>query len=200
MADAAVDALVNGTPSGIHLGFAWAASSSLEAIYERVADATHRGKKLWLTGHSLGGALAQVNGLFLATGISESCILLVCAEFPTGYEQIVADGIITFGSPRPFTLVPFAAEVAFISQFAPLFEDPETWRAQRWVNNLDPVLHAPPRGYNDAGKLRLIEVTHRDGGYQNSTCACRPLRGPTSSFCPTSATMTPSATPTGSSG
>ena len=171
LADAAVDALVNGTPSGIHLGFAWAASSSLEAIYERVADATHRGKKLWLTGHSLGGALAQVTGLFLATGISESCILLACAEFPTGYEQIVADGIITFGSPRPFTLVPFAAEVAFVSQFAPPFEDPDTWRAQRWVNNLDPVPHVPPVGYNDAGKLHLIEVTHRDGGYQNSTCA-----------------------------
>jgi hypothetical protein len=113
---------------GIQAGFYSQASSAMPTIEAAVANAP--GKKIWLAGHSLGGADALVAGWFLEDGVG-----------PHSDVQ----GIVTFGAPKAFT----GFEGAFIYNpaISPL--------TQRWVNTFDLVPTVPPL-YDDTGSPSWI--------------------------------------------
>lgn len=103
---------------GMHAGFSNAAQTVYADITARI-DASPT-KKVWLTGHSLGGALATATATFLEYGIN-------------GESSRLVQGLVTFGAPRVFT-EPAAA--TFDATFGV--------RAQRFVDNEDLVPHVPP--------------------------------------------------------
>ncbi|MBE0611486.1 MAG: lipase family protein, partial [Dehalococcoidia bacterium] len=122
LADIAVDAdLGVSTPEGIHHGFSAAAQAAMPQVYAAIAAAP--GKKIWLTGHSLGGAVAQ------ATAYKLAAARIVDSNVPP------VQGIVTFGSPRVFRTIGYAGPIYWAN-----YGD---FRSERWVNNNDPVPHTP---------------------------------------------------------
>ena len=105
---------------GMHLGFAGAAATSLPPVHAAIQAAGE--KKVWLTGHSLGGALATVSARLLETD-------------PT--NPIDVQGVVTFGAPRTFLDGP----LDFVTS---AYETAMGAAHQRWVNNDDPVPHLLP--------------------------------------------------------
>ena len=103
----------------VHLGFDTALDSvwnlSLKAIF---SDPVHSGKKLYLTGHSLGGALAAL------------CASRIAVEF----DPAVVTAIYTFGQPM-------VGNGTFAESFDRLFSN----RSHRFRNNRDIVTRLPVR-------------------------------------------------------
>lgn len=136
--------------AGMHTGFSNAAQTVYTDIKARI-DAAHidpahidpvTPKKVWLTGHSLGGALATATATFLEYGIN-------------GDASRPVQGLVTFGSPRVFANT---AAVTFDTTFGE--------RAQRFVDNEDLVAHVPPpspNAYTHIGQLNNI-VPDGSGG------------------------------------
>ncbi|HFC92080.1 MAG TPA: lipase family protein [Leucothrix mucor] len=110
----------------VHRGFANALSyvwSDIENVIDEVRD---NRQTIWLTGHSLGAALAT-----LATGAIQ-----------TNEEQIRVSGLYTFGSPRVGS-----------HRFAKLFNQDNT-HVYRFVNNSDIVTRVPlSQTYSHVGSL-----------------------------------------------
>lgn len=106
---------------GVHWGFRQQALSVHDFVRDRIAAAGT--KKVWLTGHSLGGAVATATAYLLET-----------ADDP-----IDVQGVVTFGAPRVFMeerfLVNPDAAAAYEALGIP---------TQRWVDERDPVPHIPP--------------------------------------------------------
>lgn len=120
--DWVVDALLGAsTPEGIHLGFSTAALSAMSDVNAAIAAAP--GKKIWLTGHSLGGAVAQATAYYLAAA------RIVNPAVPP------VQGIVTFGSPRVFRTIGLAGPIYWAN-----YGD---FKSERWVNNNDPIPHTP---------------------------------------------------------
>ena len=109
------------TQQGIHAGFNSAADSVYSEIHNHVENAGER--EVWLTGHSLGGALAVVTAFNLAFYAP-----------PTFRPQ----GICTFGAPRTLATTDLDDAVGLYRAF---YSDAQT---QRWINNRDAVPHIPP--------------------------------------------------------
>jgi len=125
---------------GMHTGFSNAAQTVYTQVKARVDAAPT--KKLWITGHSLGGGLAAATATFLEYGIN-------------GDTSKPVQGLVTFGTPRVFV---DAAAATFDAVFGT--------RAQRFVDNEDLVPHFPPPALNDythAGQLNNI-VPDGSGG------------------------------------
>jgi hypothetical protein len=136
--DFLTDALIVPTvPEGIHSGFHDWALVGLPGVLSAIQDAGD--KKVWLTGHSLGGALAQVTAYYMAAA------RLIDEQAPE------AQGIVTFGSPRVFT----ALSPAGILYGETYGES----RSQRWVDQFDPVPHLVPSPlYLHLSEWTLISV------------------------------------------
>lgn len=119
-----------GAVPGVHTGFANAAMSVYDDVRPRVDTAVGQGKQVWLTGHSLGGALAATTAWFLDQGV----------DVPGGpdLEPVDVQGMTSFGAPRVFSETVAAA-------FDTAFGD----RAQRWVDDEDLVPHVPPPSLPD---------------------------------------------------
>lgn len=99
---------------GVHAGFLVGANAVLPAV--RAAIGAAGGKKVWLTGHSLGGALAKTTAWLLEMGS----------------PRVEVQGVYTYGAPR-----------TFLDVQATNFNTILGTRAQRWVNARDPVPHLP---------------------------------------------------------
>ncbi len=118
-------ATVPGPASRVHRGF-WEAlvaadlkpSPPMDQVREALAQMSKRSEPVWVTGHSLGGALA-----------------LLCAAQLVLEDNIPVQGIYTFGQPR-------AGDYGFATAFDKAFEA----RAFRFVNNNDVVPMVPPVG------------------------------------------------------
>ena len=137
MTDADID-LVDGPGGKVHEGFKRGLSFVIKDIEKDINALQDSGQKLWITGHSLGAALA---GLAAAT-LKE--------------KGKTADGIYTFGQPR-------AGDDDFKKNYNKDFES----RTFRFVNNNDVVTRVPPRllRYKHVGTFRYFD---EEGDYHAS--------------------------------
>ena len=124
--------------TGTHTGFRTASASVLLQVSDRLANS--RGKKVWFTGHSLGGAVTQDLAFFLR-------------------DSVDVAGVVTFGEPQMYTLNPlnpFEVSDTYIAH--PIFN-----KTELWLNDRDVVPHAvsvasPLVGYGRVGDEHHIRV------------------------------------------
>ena len=126
-----------GAKGFVHLGFHQALDSVFPEIKNKIAEFRDNGQTLWITGHSLGGALAMLAGARLYF------------EDP----RLLADGVVTFGQPRTCDRL-----------LADAYDGVLESRTFRYVNNNDVVPQVPPepvyhhvktlRHFGADGKLR----------------------------------------------
>src|SRR3972149_173546 len=107
----------------LHSGFANAYSTLQSGVWQEIEK--YKPKHIWITGHSLGGAIA-----------------LVCAYDLSVYRDCKIDGVITFGQPKICTQV-----------LADFLQQKLGDRYVHFVNELDGVPHLPPLPYSHCGLL-----------------------------------------------
>lgn len=147
------DTFVGGRPEfgRVHRGFrdafAEVSAELLAHLSELAARKPARG--VWITGHSLGAALATLAGL-------------VCAE----ERGIEVGGLYTFGSP-------LVGDATFANRLRDSLAGRFQIEHYRFVNNRDIITTVPPGGvYRHAGSLRFIDG---DGEIKNSPPRVRSL-------------------------
>jgi hypothetical protein len=117
---------------GIHRGFYNAVAEIYDDVYAEAIRQGAADKAVWITGHSLGGAMAAV---FAYRAMSE--------------KQLMADGVITFGQP-----------LAFTTPLAQTMLEKYGGRYIRFVNEWDPVTRLIPT-YRHAGvRIHLDRETY----------------------------------------
>ncbi|MDJ0510033.1 MAG: lipase family protein [Crocosphaera sp.] len=117
----------------VHEGFQDALFPSVIGITNLIDSAQPKDKRIWLTGHSLGGAL---------------CSLYAGMLIEHGYEVY---GIYTYASPRPGN-----------GAFASKLNDRVIGPHYRVVNAGDVVPHVPPEPfYSHSGKRIILKEGHR---------------------------------------
>ena len=141
--DWATDAKIRKVPGpcgDVHRGFARALGAVLPEIEDTIEDWRGNRQTLWITGHSLGGALA----------------VLAAASFRFREQPIGVNGVYTFGQPRTGS-----------EQFADRYNAALKSKTFRLVNNNDVVTRVPPSkfDYGHVGTLRYFDhngVLHLD--------------------------------------
>jgi triacylglycerol lipase len=139
---------------GIHEGFAQALTEIWPGVTAAIAQARTNSQPLWMTGHSLGGALA-----YLATTVLNFT------------EREPVNGLYTFGQPR-------LGDPGFCNQCETAFGDIH----YRFVNNEDVVTRVPPRimphipieYYGHSGRLVYFDsggAPHSDEAFWNNFMA-----------------------------
>ncbi|MFJ9948295.1 lipase family protein [Kitasatospora sp. NPDC091207] len=115
----------------VHYGFAEALTSVFPDIRDTLTELRTDDQSLWLTGHSLGGALAMLAG----------------ARLHLEEPRLTADGVYTYGQPRTCDrLLATACNKGFKE------------RIHRFVNNNDIVPQLPPEpAYTHVDTLRYID-------------------------------------------
>jgi len=135
----------------IHEGFAIALSGIWKDVLAAIAAARTNGQPLWMTGHSLGGALA-----YLATAVL------------TFTHRDPVNGLYTYGQPR-------LGDITFCNQCETAFGDTH----YRFVNDEDIVTRVPPRimphvpveYYGHTGQLVYFDAggaPHSDEAFWNN--------------------------------
>ena len=118
--------------AGVHGGFYQAAVDAYAELEALILEHLTEGRRLWLTGHSLGGAVASL------------------IAYQLERDGVPVQGITTFASPRVGN-----------EAWAAAFEDRFGNRAQTWVNDRDPIVRIPPTIesllYVPAGVLNVIQ-------------------------------------------
>jgi triacylglycerol lipase len=149
---AAFNSLFGGPDVGqVHSGFGRLLAGDWDEIYQAVDGFQKDGQTLWITGHSLGGALA----------------VMATAAFTFSKVEPV-NGLYTFGQPR-------VGDPNFYTQSESHFGDVMF----RFVNNQDIVTRVPPRlvpfvpplFYKHNGQLRFFDAQgnlHSDDHWWNS--------------------------------
>ena len=113
----------------VHGGFATSLGTVLPRVVEAISRHDGAAHSLWITGHSLGGALALLAGAVLAK-----------------QERHPIAGVITFGQPR-------VGDPQFAARYSLALGD----RTFRCVNDQDIVPHVPPRTLSGIERL-LVSV------------------------------------------
>lgn len=129
----------------IHIGFRNAIDSLYPVIETTLQKWSGKGRTLWVTGHSLGAALAHLTAAYLRFPADPTMTL----------PRPIA-GLYTFGQPRVGT-ADFCR--ACDADFGPIYF--------RYVNNNDIVTRVPPRllGYWHGGRVEYLDsdgVLHDD--------------------------------------
>ncbi len=130
----------------VHKGFDRALESVWKQITTTLGDIQQYGQPLWITGHSLGGALAVLAAARLALDIDTSI-----------YKSI--NGLYTFGQPRVGNRV-----------FVKALDEEIKPRYFRFVNDNDIVPRVPDRlnQYQEGGSIRFFDAQgnlHEDIGF-----------------------------------
>ena len=139
--DAFKETWINVPQAGeVHHGFYVALSSIWDEVTSEIKKLRTSGQSIWLTGHSLGGALAT----------------LAAATLRLQQPEIEINGLYTFGQPRVGN-----------KEFSSNFNSKLKKKCYRCVNNNDVVTRVPPRifGYSHVGRLMYFDVDgvlHRD--------------------------------------
>jgi triacylglycerol lipase len=125
-------------PGLVHIGFYNALNDVWHEMNAAINACRDQGQSLWVTGHSLGAALA---GLAVSRMIFE--------------EQTPINGLYTFGHPRMGNFV-----------FGNGYDTEFLAKTFRYVNDQDIVTRIPPRtlGYTHVGRLLFFD---KDGRLQN---------------------------------
>ncbi|MBL0871574.1 MAG: lipase family protein [Phycisphaerales bacterium] len=120
-------------PGRVHAGFNDAASKLFAALAPHLTPEQLKGRAVWLTGHSLGGALA----------------VLSAAAITRTLPHVNIYGIYTFGQPR-------VGDADFCAAYDALLKD----RTFRTVNNRDMVPRAPTRiqHFREVGSVRYFDA------------------------------------------
>ena len=113
-----------GDDGGMHAGFSTCYSTLRQDVLKVVVDANPKPKHIWITGHSLGGALA-----------------LICAYDFQRYHSVEFDGVFTFGQP-----------MVGREQFTGYLQNNLGDRYVHFVNELDGVPRIPA-GFSHCGRL-----------------------------------------------
>ena len=122
------------TDSSVHKGFQDALESAAQGLTAIVKKFGSESKKIWITGHSFGGALASLYGGVLTR------------------EHHQVYGIYTFGSPRPGD-----------ENFAASLNSAVIGPHYRIANEGDIVVHLPPEPfYSHAGKRIILKRDKRE--------------------------------------
>lgn len=118
----------------VHRGFLKAFTSIWDDVQAAINRQQSGGQTLWLTGHSLGGALAT----------------LAAAQLRLGAPRREVAGLYTYGCPRVGNL-----------EFRAAFDTDFSARAFRYVNETDIVPRLAPEnlGYTHVGKLLWFNFT-----------------------------------------
>lgn len=117
----------------VHNGFYYALSSIWDGVYQETLRLRTKNQSIWITGHSLGGALAALAG----------------ATFELQNPSLNINGVYTFGQPR-------IGNHSFAKRYNEKLND-ITFRC---VNNNDVVTRIPPQifGYRHVGKLMYFDT------------------------------------------
>jgi triacylglycerol lipase len=117
----------------VHNGFYEALDDVWSDMNAAITEFRDKGQSLWLTGHSLGAALA--------------CLAVARLIFE---QHAPINGLYTFGQPR-------TGDFTFSRDFDHEFED----KTFRFVNNDDIVTRIPPRvmGYSHVGQTMFFDNT-----------------------------------------
>jgi triacylglycerol lipase len=120
----------------VHAGFYEALNSVWQDTIERLKTYHNNNQTIWITGHSLGGALAA----------------LACATLVLQYPEFNIGGVYTFGQPRVGDF-----------DFAEAVNNKIKHRIYRMVNNNDVVPRVPPQifGYSHIGTLYYFDYKGR---------------------------------------
>ncbi len=119
----------------IHRGFHQALESVWAELDGAVKGRLEDGRTLWLTGHSLGGALANL------------------AAYRWSREQVPVAGVYTFAAPK-------TGDAAFVTDF----QERLGQRSQQWSTTLDPVPRVPEITERTAyEKLGVTNMVHASG-------------------------------------
>lgn len=132
-----------GRDRGAHLGFAMATRSVASRLTTVLRNELSRGpREVWLTGHSLGGAMAQIFARYLVL------------------EGIAVAGVVTFGAPTP-------GHSEWSSAYAPLAS-----RTHRFENAEDLVPCLPPNRaqWIQSGHVHVLHGASIDAFASESTC------------------------------
>lgn len=116
----------------VHRGFNAALKSVWPGVTAEIRRLRDANQSIWITGHSLGGALATLAAARLQLE-----------------EKIPVSGLYTFGQPRIGD-----------NDFAKVFNKKLKKRSFRFVNNNDVVTRVPPQvfGYSHIGKLMYFDA------------------------------------------
>lgn len=120
-------------PGRVHDGFNTATHELFEEIKSHLTEEKLKGRAVWLTGHSLGGALA----------------VLTAAKIIRTLPHVNIYGIYTFGQPR-------VGDADFCAAYDAVLKD----RTFRTVNNRDMVPRAPMRvqHFREVGSVRYFDA------------------------------------------
>ena len=136
----------------VHRGFLEVSEQVKSHVMQILRNLGPRKRRILLTGHSLGGAIATE----LAAAI--------CAAKPAWLDEIE---VATFGAPR-------LGDGQFEKSYEQLVGNSHWW----FVNSGDPVPHLPPNamGYRHCGRLcwfdksgRLVDIGEREVGLQSGS-------------------------------
>lgn len=120
----------------VHRGFHQALESVWDELRAAIAEPLDRGLELWLTGHSLGGALANL------------------AAYRLSREGVRVDGVYTFAAPKVGDAELVAA-----------FEDCLGARSQQWAATLDPIPRLPEladrTAFEKLGVTNMLDASGR---------------------------------------
>jgi triacylglycerol lipase len=125
--------MTSGPGGDVHRGFARALNFIWGDVEDAVEELRDNRQTLWITGHSLGAALAT----------------LATASLKFRENPVIVNGLYTFGQPR-------LGSERFADNFNTVFKS----RAFRFVNNNDLVSRVPPSsfGYSHVGQLRYFDT------------------------------------------
>lgn len=136
--------LVESSVGRVHRGFTESLDNIWEEITQSISQFRDKNQKIWITGHSLGGALATL-----------------AVDRLTEEDEDIS-GLYTFGQPR-----------AGDKDFAGNFDLKIKSRSFRFFNDEDIVTRVPPRllGYEHIGTVRFFDyqgVLHKDNIFWKS--------------------------------
>lgn len=114
---------IKNSSNKVHRGFQDALDSAWPQLEDAISDLWTSNQAIWVTGHSLGAALATLTAARLSLGVG------------VRNRQLNVQGLYTFGQPRTGN-----------RNFAMTFDQQFKRRSFRFVNNNDIVTEVPPMG------------------------------------------------------